>query len=170
MNYDVIYADPPWRYDYARTNSRKVENHYPTMTVPQICAVDVAAMAADPCVLFLWATAPKLEEALTVMRAWGFSYRTNAVWDKGRFGMGYYFRGQHEHLLIGTRGKPRTPDPANRIASVLREPRGRHSQKPIAAYEAIERMYPNARRLELFARIRRDGWDAWGDEIESDVA
>lgn len=106
--YGVIYADPPWRYDDATPN-RAVENHYPTMSNEEICALPVPA--ADDCVLYLWATAPKLREALEVMEAWGFNYRTHAIWDKVKIGMGYWFRGQHELLLIGTRGDVRTPPP-----------------------------------------------------------
>lgn len=96
--YEVIYADPPWRYDFSKSNSREIENQYPTMSVDEICSLKVPT--ADNAVLYLWATAPKLLEALRVMDAWGFEYKTNAVWDKQIIGMGYWFRGQHELLLV----------------------------------------------------------------------
>lgn len=169
MRYNVILADPPWRYSFSRSRSRRVENYYPTMTTAEICALDVAALAADDAVIFLWTTAPKLIDGLRVLEAWGFRYVTGAVWDKRQIGMGYYFRGQHEHLLIGVRGKPGTPEPAARVASIIKAKRGRHSAKPAIVHEIIERMYPDARRLELFARAPRDQWETWGNEVESAV-
>lgn len=99
--FNLIYADPPWKYRYSRSKSRRIENHYDTMTLQNIKDLPVQQIIADDCVLFLWATAPKLLEALEVLQAWGFGYRTCAVWDKEIIGMGYYFRGQHELLLVG---------------------------------------------------------------------
>lgn len=139
------------------------------MTLEEIQALPVVELASADCVLYLWATAPKLREALVVMDAWGFAYVTNAVWDKQKIGMGYYFRGQHELLLVGKRGSPKVPEPKVRVSSVIRSPRGEHSQKPSVVYEILEAMYPDARKLELFARSRRDGWHAWGNEVDSDV-
>jgi N6-adenosine-specific RNA methylase IME4 len=164
--YDLILADPPWRYGFSRSASRRVENQYETMTVEQIAAVEVPA--APDAMLYLWATAPKLREALSIVDAWGFEYRTCAVWDKGRIGMGYYFRSRHELLLVGKRGKPALPAPSTRVSSIIEERRAtRHSQKPSRLYEILERMHPQAQKLELFARGRpRDGWTAWGDEVE----
>jgi N6-adenosine-specific RNA methylase IME4 len=169
-SYTVVLADPPWRYEHVRTKSRRVENHYATMPLADICALPVANLAAPDSVLFLWATAPKLPEALRVMDAWGFAYRTQAMWDKCRIGMGYWFRGQHELLLLGTRGKPRTPAFGSRASSVIRSPRGRHSAKPPAARALIEAMFPAARRLELFAREQSPGWDVWGAEAPNSIA
>jgi len=98
------------------------------------------------------------------MEAWGFDYRTNIVWVKDRDGMGYYVRQRHEMLLIGIRGRLPVPKPADRSSSVFEAPRGVHSAKPEGAYEIIERMYPDLPRVELFARRRRPGWEAWGHE------
>lgn len=164
--YQCILADPPWRYEHARTTSRRVERHYPTMALEEIERLPVAQLA-DPagCVLFLWATNPKLPEALSVMRAWGFKYRTSAVWVKPQIGMGYYVRASHEPLLIGTRGDAHPPKPANRPRSVLIANRTAHSEKPDLWRARIEAMYPDARRVELFARTQRNGWDTWGDEV-----
>jgi ParB/RepB/Spo0J family partition protein len=166
--YSVVYADPPWRYEFAPDTSMSVELHYPTMETEEIKGYLSAKgiHVAPDAVLFLWATAPKLEDALEVMRAWGFRYRTNMVWVKDRTGMGLWFRGQHELLLLGVRGSPRPPAPADRPPSVLEAPRGEHSEKPEAVYEIIERMTPGAHRIELFARRRRPGWDAVGLELE----
>jgi len=162
--FPVIYGDPPWRYEHVKTESRAIENQYPTMPLDKIAALPVNACATDDAVLFLWATSPKLAEALHVIETWGFSYRTCAVWDKGQIGMGYYFRQQHELLLVAVKGTPPTPQPDARPSSVFRVPRSEHSVKPVAIYEAIERMYPTLPKLELFARTRRDGWEKWGNQ------
>lgn len=156
----VIYADPPWRYDHNEASSRDIENQYTTMTTAAISALEVPA--GDNSVLFLWATNPKLTEALDVMAAWGFSYRTNMVWVKDRIGMGYYARSQHELLLIGKRGELPMPDPSSRPASVVTAPRGEHSAKPEVFYELIETMYEGLPLAEMFARQARPGWTAWG--------
>lgn len=160
--YSVLYADPPWRYEHVKTESRAIENQYPTMALDEICALEVPA--ADDAILFLWATAPKLYEAMRVLDAWGFTYRTCSVWDKQKIGMGYYFRQQHELLLVATRGTFPAPPESTRESSVYREKRGEHSAKPDYYAELIERMYPAHARVELFARAPRDGWSVWGNE------
>ncbi len=164
--YSLIYCDPPWRYEYSATESRKIENQYPTMTLEEICELPIGDIAVDDCVLFMWATSPKLKEALRVIDAWGFTYRTCAVWDKQIIGMGYYFRQQHELLLVATKGKMPPPEPANRVPSVYSEKRGKHSAKPEKFYEIIEKMYPELSKIELFGRSRREGWDIWGNQLE----
>ena len=121
--------------------------------------------AADDCVLFMWTTSPKVAEAIELLGAWGFEYRTCAVWVKDRIGMGYYFRQQHELLFVATRGNVQLPDPDKRVSSVFNSPRGEHSEKPEAIHEAIEAMYPEYTKLEMFARGKREGWDVWGDEV-----
>jgi len=164
--FPVLYADPPWRYDFAEDEeSRAVENHYPTMTVEEICDLDVPG-AADG-VLFLWTTSPKLREGLAVVNAWGYEYRTCMVWVKDRIGMGYYARQQHELLLIAARGDIPTPAPADRPASVISAPRGEHSAKPDRVYELLEQMYPDYPKCELFQRRPREGWIGWGNQVES---
>lgn len=165
VRYPVLYADPPWRYDYAETDNRVIENQYPTMAIDEICAMPVADISTPDAVLFLWATSPKLREALRVIEAWGFEYRTCAIWDKQKIGMGYYFRQQHELLLVATRGAMPTPAPENRAASVITEPRTEHSVKPAKFAELIEAMYPTLPRIELFCRTPRDGWLAWGNQV-----
>ncbi len=166
----VLLADPPWQYDFSETDTRAVENQYPTAT-PEDIGTHLKAWGpglAKDCVLFLWATAPKLPEALTVMEAWGFTYRTSAVWDKERVGMGYWFRGQHELLLVGVRGKFRPPDADLRVSSVFRERRAnKHSKKPVCVYEALEKMFPTATKFEMYQRAARRGWLGGGNESGS---
>ena len=163
----LILADPPWKYDFAETDNRKIENQYPSATVEEICTHVNAPWApklADDCVLFLWATAPKLLEALKVMGAWGFEYKTHAVWDKGKIGMGYWFRGQHELLLVGTRGEMSPPEQSQRVSSMFRESRSKHSKKPECVYAAIESMFPDSVRCEFYQRNSREGWIGVGNE------
>lgn len=167
QRYPVIYADPPWRYEFAESETREIENHYPTMDLDSICALPVAELATEDAILFMWATSPKLEEGLRVMKSWGFTYRSSAVWVKPQLGMGYYFRQQHELLLVGTRGAIPAPAPENRPRSVLEAPRQAHSAKPHDYYGLIEAMYPTLPKIELFARSAREGWAAWGNQAAS---
>jgi N6-adenosine-specific RNA methylase IME4/ParB-like chromosome segregation protein Spo0J len=159
---NLVLADPPWRYDFAETDSRQIENQYPSATAEEIC--DMKPETQPDAVLFLWATVAKLREAFEVMDAWGFEYKTSAVWDKEKIGMGYWFRGQHELLLVGTRGKFSPPDESSRVSSVFREPRGKHSAKPVCVYEWLESAFPAAIKLEMFCRSPRAGWKTHGNE------
>lgn len=172
--YSVIYADPPWRYDFAATDNRQVENQYPTMSIEELCAMKIPA--AKNAVLYLWATAPKIPEAIQLIEAWGFKYKSQAVWDKGTPGMGYWFRSQHEPLIVATRGKMSPPQNDMRCGSLLRYPIqsrlarvdgkcNAHSRKPWEVRAMIARWYPNHRKLELFAREKTDGWDVYGNEV-----
>ncbi len=161
--YNLIYADPPWTYEFSQTHSREIENQYPTMKLEDIR--EIAVPVADDAVLFLWATSPKVTEAASVIEAWGFTYRTCMVWVKDKIGMGYYARQRHELLFIAIRGTPPVPEPANRPDSVISAPRQEHSRKPEQVYGIIEAMYPGYEKLELFARKQREGWTPWGNEI-----
>jgi N6-adenosine-specific RNA methylase IME4/ParB-like chromosome segregation protein Spo0J len=164
--YPVIYADPPWRYEnppMGGTN-RSIENHYPTMSLEEICAMPVGELAADDAMLYLWATAPKLAECMKVIEAWGFEYRTNLVWDKELIGMGYHARNQHEILLVAKRGEIPPPEAGKQSSSVHRERRTEHSAKPIFYYEMIEAAYPGLPKIELFCRSPREGWAVWGNQ------
>lgn len=166
IRYPIIYADPPWRYEnppMGGTN-RSIENHYPTMTLEEICALPVADLATDDAMLYLWATAPKLAECLQVIAAWGFEYRTNLVWDKEVIGMGYHARNQHEILLVAKRGNIPPPEAGKQPSSVHRERRGEHSAKPDFYYEMIEGAYPQLPKIELFCRSPREGWSVWGNQ------
>lgn len=144
---------------------RAADNHYPTSATNVITSRDVASIAADDCALFLWATVPMLLQALEVMRAWGFEYKSQMVWVKDRWGTGYWFRNKHEILLVGTRGDIPAPAPGMQWGSVIEAPVGAHSNKPDIVYEIIEHYFPNLPKIELNARQRRLGWDAWGLEV-----
>lgn len=169
VRYPIVYADPPWRYENPPigASSRSIENHYPTMTLEEICALPVSAMATDDALLYLWATAPKLAECMKVIEAWGFEYRTNLVWDKEVIGMGYHARNQHEILLVAKRGEIPPPSAGTQPSSVHRERRGDHSVKPAFYHEMIEAAYPQLPKIELFARAEREGWASWGNQVEA---
>ncbi|MGZ8954483.1 MAG: MT-A70 family methyltransferase [Methylovulum sp.] len=164
QTYPVIYADPPWRYEHSISDSRQIENHYPTMSLDEICALPVESIATKDCILFMWATSPKLAESIDVIKAWGFEYKTCAVWDKQKIGMGYYFRQQHELLLVATRGAIPPPPVEARVSSVVSEGRAEHSAKPECFYEIIEAMYPDLPKIELFCRSPRENWSVWGNQ------
>ena len=171
--FPVLLADPPWHFEVYNEISgveRAAGNHYPTMSTQAIGALQVSALATDDAVLFLWSTSPHLQEAFQVITEWGFVYKTNIVWLKDGLGLGYYVRNQHELLLIATRGNIPCPTPSRRPPSVFEAARGRHSEKPVEAYQLIERMYPELPKIELFARNSRDGWAMWGNQAPGTVA
>jgi N6-adenosine-specific RNA methylase IME4 len=159
--YDLVVAEPPFR------TSEQSDSRHPTMTVEELSAFPIQSVCETDCVLFVWVPAPQLASGLELIRRWGFTYRTGAVWDQGKDGTGTYFRSRHKHLLLATRGDPQTPDAANRPPSVITAPRtSSHREKPDAAYGLIERMYPHAKRLELFVCGRpRKNWSSWGNGI-----
>jgi N6-adenosine-specific RNA methylase IME4 len=161
--FGAILADPPWTMG-SPDSQFAPEQHYPTMTLDEICAM--AIPAADDCVLFLWAVTCLLPAALEVITAWGFTYRSSLVWVKtDGIGPGVWLRQRHEQLLIATRGHIPPPDPEDRVDSVIQAPRGDHSTKPEESYQRIERMYPHLPKLELFRRGQpRPGWHAWGNQ------
>jgi N6-adenosine-specific RNA methylase IME4 len=168
--FDVIYADPPWQYDFSNASGRAVENHYATMTTEAIGALDIAAVAAPDCALFLWATSPKLRDAFAVLDAWGFEYKSSIIWHKSGLGMGFWGRIDHELVLIGTRGQPGSPERTALETSVVYAEKTGHSKKPEIIRQRIERMRPHARRLELFARGEaRPGWTHWGLEAPAEA-
>lgn len=168
--YDIILADPPWRYSFAPTTSRRVENHYPTMDIHDI--MDFEVPAKKNAVLYLWATSPKLKEAMLVIDAWGFKYVTNMVWHKAKFGMGYWARSKHELLLIARRGRFSPPPTDKRIPSVFEAPVDKdfkHSRKPKFIHEYLDDVYPEMSKVELFARDARPGWDVMGVDVDETV-
>lgn len=173
MRYGVILADPEWAFEAwsAETGmDRAPDQHYPTSPTAAIMARPVATIAADDAVLFLWATAPRLPDALAVMSAWGFAYKTHRIWHKLRAGAGrgagYWFTGEHELLLVGTCGA--VPAPATAYGpSLVAAPVGAHSEKPDWAAAMIEALFPSLPKIELNRRgPPRPGWDAWGNEAE----
>jgi N6-adenosine-specific RNA methylase IME4 len=164
--YPILLVDPPWNFTAwdPATALRTAANHYPCMQTAEICALPVANLATDSAALFLWTTAPHLQEAFQVLEAWRFEYVTNIAWVKDKIGLGYWTRNQHEHLLIGKRGDMPAPSPALRPPSVITALRREHSRKPDEAYALIERMYPELPKIELFARGQRPGWASWGNQ------
>jgi len=161
--YRVIYADPPWKYgDQLTENYGPVKYHYPAMTIPELCALPVAALATKNAVLFLWTTSPLLEETFPLIEAWGFEYKTSFVWDKVKHNMGHYNSVRHEFLLVATRGSC-TPDVAKLYDSVVTIERGKHSVKPPYFRKMIDTLYPHGKRIELFAREDVVGWERFGN-------
>jgi len=166
MKFRTILIDPPWMERGGGKIKRGADRHYPLLKTDEIIRVIKESGIFNPdkkgSHLYLWVTNNFLIDGLRVMRELGFRYITNIVWVKDRFGLGQYFRGQHELCLFGVMGKLRTR--ARNISTVIFEKKRRHSQKPEAMYKLIERAsYPP--RLEMFARSRRQGWVSWGNEL-----
>ena len=163
--FSAILADPPW--DILQRGSKGASEHYPLMTVDEIAALPVGRLASTNAHLWLWVTNGTLFAGKHVMEAWGFTYRSTLTWVKPGLGLGsYYLRNNTEHLLFGTRGK--APVIFRSQPTWLFAPKQDHSHKPEEQYAVIERCSPGP-YLELFARRKRHGWYAWGDEVESDV-
>lgn len=168
MSYGTIVADPPWRYNKtsglptnAIVSKPEAEQQYPTMSVEDICVL--RPDAAKDAHLYLWVTNPLLFDAYPVLEAWGFRYITLLTWHKlGAMGMGFYFRGDTEHVIFGVRGNAPIPPPI-RMSNHFSVHKTGHSIKPDYFYEMVERVSPEP-RLEMFARTRRIGWDVWGNQ------
>lgn len=176
--YRTIVADPPWRYTVMKgmptrgSHPSSAEAQYDTMPMQAIADLPVADLAEDNAHLYLWVTNPVLSEqrlhggpnVCAIARAWGFEPKTVLTWVKNEngAGMGFFFRGDTEHVLFCVRGTLPIA-PATRASTVFRGKRGRHSQKPEAFLDLVERVSPGP-YLELFARRNRFGWDTWGNE------
>ena len=163
--YRVIYADPPWSYGNTQPDYfTEQRDHYMTMPLPDICNMPIKALAEDNAVLFMWVTSPMLEESFQVVSAWGFKYKSSFVWDKILHNMGHYNSVRHEMLLVCTRGSCQ-PDIRKLFDSVYSEERTQHSKKPEHFRSVIDTIYPNGRRIELFARnVTARGWDVYGNQ------
>ena len=177
QHYGVILADPPWTFaTYSRKGKgRSAEAHYDCMSLADIKALPVGDWAAADCALFLWITDPSLPQALEVIEAWGFVYKTVAfTWAKTTkdgagfpIGCGYWTRANPEQCLLATRGRPQRLSRA--VPQLILAPRREHSRKPDEVYERIEVLVAGP-YLELFARDQRIGWDSWGNEAETGPA
>ena len=175
--YNIIYADPPWRYKvYSKKGlGRSAESHYPTMQLEEIQALPVKNMAASDCALFMWTTVPLLEECFSVINTWGFTYKTVAfVWIKQNrksdslfWGMGHWTRANAELCILATKGHPKRK--STDVHQVIISHIDAHSKKPDETRKRIVRLIGDLPRVELFARQKEDGWDAWGNEIVSDL-
>jgi len=168
--YDCIVADPPWEYAQEQHGKEKqetvLETHYPTMPTEDICTLPIKDLSADNCVLFLWTTSPKLYEAKQVIDAWGFEYKSSMIWDKVKHNVGYYVSVRHEILLICTKGSflPQSDKLIDSVQTIERS--DRHSEKPMEFRKIIEEMYPNTKKIELFARTAPEGWEVWGHDAD----
>jgi N6-adenosine-specific RNA methylase IME4 len=177
QRYAVLYADPPWDYKgqtqhggegVADTGGAAV--HYPTLTLADLKRLDVPSVTADDALLFLWTSSPHLDQAVDLLKAWGFQWATvGFVWDKQRVNPGFYTMSQCELCLIGKRGKIPQPRGARNVRQFVSELRGEHSAKPEEVRSRIEAMFPTQTKLELFARTKVASWHAWGNEVQSDV-
>lgn len=179
--YQIIYADPPWKYRQGSSMGTQfqgaADRHYPCMDYKDICNLPIAELADDPCLLFIWVTFPFLKEGLSVIEAWGFEYKTIAFcWIKTNpikltplFGVGYYLKSNAEPCLLATKGQAHKLVKNNSLSSIIVEPKTKHSRKPIEARNRIVQLTGDISRIELFARNKFDGWDVWGNEVESDI-
>tara|TARA_Y100000034_G_scaffold119043_1_gene160409 strand:+ start:59 stop:1024 length:966 start_codon:yes stop_codon:yes gene_type:complete len=163
--YDVIYADPPWKYGDEQNTDKLggATKHYSLMSVEELCKMDVESLLPLNAVLFLWVTSPILPECFTVIEAWGFVYKASFVWDKIKHNMGHYNSVRHEFLLICTKGSF-LPENKKLYDSVQSIERTKHSEKPKEFRKIIESLYPSGKKLELFARQQHKGWEAFGNE------
>lgn len=174
--YQIIYADPPWHYLFGQSSSRYVKNKYNCMTKEELCALPIKTLAEENSVLLMWITYPKLDWAFDIFKAWGFEYKTVAfTWVKtntnslGLFwGMGYYTRSNAEICLLATKGNPLARK-SHSVHSIIMSPVHEHSKKPPEVRERIVELFGDISRIELFARQKVEGWDCWGNEVESDI-
>jgi len=175
--YQIIYADPPWEYKESGSGSRVVKSHYPTMNIEDIKTLPIQSISDDKSILFIWVTFPRLEQGLEVIKSWGFNYYGLGFdWvklsknGKPSWGMGYYTRQNTEVCLIGVKNKPNRFIPLVRNElSVVHSERLSHSEKPKIFKDKIVNIIGDVPRVELFARKKTEGWDVWGNEVESDI-
>jgi len=178
--YGIIYIDPPWAYRDKRNKHPRVcggaLSHYQTMDMESLMKLPVASLADTNCMLFMWATFPYFQEALDLIKAWGFCYKTlgfswiktNKINGKPFFGIGFYTKSNCEPCLIGVKGKPIKV--SDSVSSVIISPREEHSKKPDIVRDKIVELCGDIPRIELFARQRTPGWSCWGDQIQSDIS
>lgn len=182
--YNIIYADPPWSYGDKRTGKGKnnpngaggAEKHYKTLSFEELSKLPVKDISDDNCMLFMWATSPQLPVAINLTEEWGFTYKTVAfVWVKMKTdmseprgdGIGSYTLSNAEYVLVATKGKYWRNDATAR--QILLAPKDVHSKKPDEIRKRIEKLAGYLPRIELFARQKTEGWDVWGNEVESDI-
>lgn len=177
--YGCILADPPWMLSGGKkgkggwSKSASPSAHYPLLTTDQIAGLPIRSMASPNSCLFLWVVNGLLPDGLRVMASWGFRYVNNLCWRKTTgYGIGQYIRGDHELVLFGVRGRPGYQRDALgkrvQVRSVVDAPRGRHSEKPEEMRRRIQKISAGP-YIELFSRRKTEGWDVWGNEVQSDV-
>jgi len=176
--YSIIYADPPWQFNNKKTGGSMksgADAHYSTMSIEDIKKFPINEIAEDDCVLIMWWVGSQPQEAIDLVKAWGFTIKNmnGFVWVKltkkllAFFGMGFWTRAGSESAIIATRGKPKPL--SHSVRAVRREVAGKHSEKPNIFREDVIELCGDLPRIELFARKKVEGWDSWGDEIDSDI-
>lgn len=186
--FSILYADPPWHYngklqfDKSGTTAENdgwrkdvfvsaASFKYPTIKTSELKKLNIASIAEDDSLLFLWTTNPHLQQAMELGNAWGFEYKTVAfVWNKMMHNPGQYTLSYCELCLLFKKGRIPKPRGARNIKQLISSPRARHSEKPIQVAENIEKMFPAQKKIELFARAKRNGWESWGLETFHDNA
>jgi len=173
--YQIIYADPPWASEVGWWNNKawkasRFENHYATMTIEEICALPVPQIADKNAHLYLWTTSRNLlkGDAWVVGMAWGFRPINVITWHKTQLGLGNYFQNDTEHLIFCVKGQMSTLDTRGH-GTYFEHKRGHHSEKPAVVRDWITKWSGDLPRIELFARQKVEGWDCWGNEVESDI-
>jgi len=187
--YQIIYADPPWQYKSRMALGKgakksSAEDYYPVMEMHEIASLKVNEIADQDCVLFIWVTMPKIFEAKQIIESWGFNYKTcaftwvkrNKIFNQKRYedrgiddfmGQGRWTRGNAELCLLATKGNPKRI--SAKVRQIVHTPIEAHSKKPDEVRKRIVELLGDLPRVELFAREKKDGWDSWGNEIQSDV-
>ena len=164
--FDLILADPPYLYDVeANRESDRIGNHYMQMKTQDICNLPVQNITQKKAILFLWSPSPKVQDAMEIIKAWNFEYKTQIVWNKRIVGLGHNVRQMHETLLIAKKGD--YPTPLYKPPSIIDERRTDHSRKPEKSYQIIQRMYPDSKKIELFGRYIYPGFTGVGLEAEA---
>ena len=167
--FDLILADPPYQYNIEAPREKdRIGNYYEQMSTKDICNLPIQKITQKKAILFLWSPSPKIEEAMKIIQAWNFEYTTQIVWNKKSIGLGHTARQMHEVLLIAKKGN--FPTPLYKPPSIFEEKRTDHSKKPEMSYEIIQRMYPDSRKIELFARQVHSGWTGVGFEASEKVS
>ena len=176
--YNIVYADPPWEYKQKGSRGTAI-NHYKTMTTNEICRLSIKEIIEEQALLFLWSTFPNIKEALKVMEAWGFIYKTAAfVWIKKNkrqntnfWGMGAYTRANIEPCLLGItkKTKANTFVKNHGIHQIIEYPVLKHSEKPPIVRDRIINLCGDISKIELFARTYTNGWDVWGSEVKNSI-
>ena len=176
--YQVIYADPPWQFkNYNDKTARKwVGQQYELMNIKDISQLPIQEISDKNCALFMWAVYPSLPKAFEIIKSWGFQYKTvaftwvkkNKIKDSWFWGMGYWTRSNAEICLLATKGHPQKI--SSSVHSIIDTPIEGHSKKPDEVRKRIVEIFGDLPRIELFAREKTEGWDVWGNEVESDIA
>lgn len=176
--YNIIYADPPWKFKYYGKSDdryRRAEGHYTVTDLDEMKKLPISKLTDDNCAIFMWAIYPMLPQSLELLEAWGFEFKTVAfTWVKKNktnhdffFGMGYWTRANCEICLLGVKGHPKRAN--SNVAQLVISNRREHSRKPDEVRKRIVQLMGNLPRIELFARQRFEGWDAWGNEVSDNI-